>query len=147
MSKELPQRIYELHDKGLSHREIMRKLHVSVATVKFHLRKRKDVRVLEFARQLQSIAVVAPNTVCRVEVNNCVDRILKSRQRRYEVVYPVFLKLIDEGCETISDFNFETDIKTATIYQIVKEMVRENIIRELKPPSGNLRLPYKYQRF
>jgi len=138
MSKDLKTRIFELRAKKYSFRQISIKLHVSTATVKYHLRQNKDKQVSEFAKKLQTMVAAAPAGICRNELNSAIDRIRKGSQARYIPIYPLILKLIDDGCETKSDFQFETDFSDWTLREILDEMIRFGEIEvRFNPPEPN----------
>lgn len=128
--------IYSLRDQGFQVPEIARRLNASGRTVKHHLRKRKNADALRFANQLQALIAEAPNEICKAAVSACVDRIRKGRAAQYALLYPVFLRLAEDGCRFWFEFQDETGLSERNARGVLREMVAAGLLR-VNQESGN----------
>ena len=145
--KPIKEQINKLRQRNLSIGGISRELQVSVATVKYYLRQTRDNKeVLSFAAKLQQLVSDAPSGHCRHELTRTIHRITKLTQARFELLYPVFLKLLEDGCETVLDFQDETRLSAATVWRILEEMEKQKLIRKIKDDSGTRRFPNRYRK-
>lgn len=142
MAKDIAQRIYQLRAQNLVPREIARKLHVSTATVKYHLRQNRKSEVTIFAAKLQTLIAEAPAGICRQELTLAIDKMRKLKTSRYELLYPIIERLCNDGCEMVIEFMDETGHSRNMVQKVLREMIEVDIIRVDKP--SNPSEPFRY---
>ena len=139
----LSERIYKLRASGLSYREIMREAHCSPQTVKNYLRKNNysAIERCKFTKELKKIVESAPNKECRKMLETTIHKIERANYKHYELLYPVMLKLIADGCAMWFEFQDELSLSERHIRCILREMVAQGILIATQEGS---RSPMRY---